>query len=66
MGEKANEQKSKESTVECPTCGEPVAESVDTFPFCTQRCRQIDLGKWLKGDYRISRPVEQADLDQGE
>jgi len=27
------------------------------FPFCSDRCRQIDLGKWASGAYRISSPV---------
>jgi endogenous inhibitor of DNA gyrase (YacG/DUF329 family) len=34
-------------------------------PFCSQRCRTIDLGSWLTGAYRISRPVEEEDLDEG-
>ena len=49
----------------CPTCKEPVPADCETFPFCSKRCRQIDLGKWLEGDYRISRPVEEQDLDEG-
>ena len=36
------------------------------FPFCSKRCRQIDLGKWLGGNYVISRPIEQNDLEEGE
>jgi uncharacterized protein len=27
------------------------------FPFCSDRCRQIDLGKWASGAYVISSPV---------
>ena len=27
------------------------------FPFCSERCRLIDLGKWASGDYVISTPV---------
>jgi hypothetical protein len=27
------------------------------FPFCSDRCRQIDLGKWAMGVYKISSPV---------
>ena len=38
----------------------------DSFrPFCSQRCRSADLGKWLDGGYRISAPVSEEDLDQG-
>jgi endogenous inhibitor of DNA gyrase (YacG/DUF329 family) len=35
----------------CPACGKPVAAKV--APFCSARCQQIDLGRWLKGDYVI-------------
>jgi hypothetical protein len=34
-------------------------------PFCSQRCKTIDLGSWLDGRYQISRPVEEEDLDSG-
>jgi endogenous inhibitor of DNA gyrase (YacG/DUF329 family) len=38
----------------------------DSFgPFCSERCRAADLGKWLDGGYRISSPVAEEDLDQG-
>ena len=50
----------------CPTCGKAVFEDNSAFPFCSKRCRQIDLGKWLSGDYVISRPIEQSDLEEGE
>ena len=29
----------------------------EDFPFCSDRCRKIDLGKWAMGVYRISSPV---------
>lgn len=49
----------------CPICGKPTDRSAPSFPFCTPRCRQIDLGRWLDGRYVISRPIEQPDLDEG-
>lgn len=52
--------------VKCPICKSPVTQASETFPFCCERCRLIDLGKWISGDYKISRPVEEADLDQGD
>ena len=42
---------------ECPTCGGPVgapSEQNRSFPFCSARCRTIDLGKWLDERYRIA------------
>ena len=43
----------------CPVCGEAVAGRAynPLFPFCKPRCKQIDLGKWLGGDYVISQPL---------
>jgi len=51
----------------CPTCGRVTeVKPPDSFrPFCSQRCRSADLGKWLDGGYRISAPVSEEDLDQG-
>jgi uncharacterized protein len=50
----------------CPICDEPTSPNAPTLPFCSDRCRTIDLGKWLDGKYTISRPVEQDDLEQGD
>ncbi len=50
----------------CPICGEPAREDNPSFPFCSERCRTIDLGKWASGDYTISRPIDQSDLEEGE
>lgn len=41
----------------CPTCRTLVTEKDADFPFCSDRCRVIDLGKWASGAYRISSPV---------
>ncbi len=50
----------------CPQCGCPVSDDAEAFPFCCERCRTIDLAKWRDEKYVISRPIEQADLDEGE
>ena len=42
-----------------------MAEPPDAFlPFCSERCRLADLGKWLDGGYRIGSPASEEDLDQ--
>ncbi len=41
----------------CPTCKKTVLASNEDFPFCSDRCRRIDLGKWAMGVYKISSPV---------
>jgi uncharacterized protein len=42
----------------CPTCKKPVKGKDAEFPFCSDRCRRIDLGKWASGAYVISSPVK--------
>jgi endogenous inhibitor of DNA gyrase (YacG/DUF329 family) len=39
----------------CPICRKVVATRAQNafFPFCSERCRLVDLGKWLGGEYRI-------------
>ena len=39
----------------CPICGKPV--KLETRPFCSKRCADIDLGRWLGESYRI--PAEE-------
>jgi endogenous inhibitor of DNA gyrase (YacG/DUF329 family) len=43
--------------VRCPICKKPVKSTDPEFPFCGERCRTIDLGKWASGDYVISSPA---------
>lgn len=49
-------------TLHCPTCRKPVALDSAEVPFCSERCRAIDLGKWASGEYRISSPILDPDL----
>jgi uncharacterized protein len=41
----------------CPECGKP--SSHKDYPFCSTRCKVLDLGRWLSGRYAI--PVAEAD-----
>ncbi|MGO9864643.1 MAG: DNA gyrase inhibitor YacG [Terriglobales bacterium] len=45
----------------CPICKQPANASGADFPFCSERCRLIDLGKWASGGYVISSPVTDAE-----
>jgi len=38
----------------CPICRQPVQRDAPDFPFCSERCKRIDLGHWATGDYRIA------------
>jgi len=44
----------------CPICKKAVKSTDAEFPFCSERCRTIDLGKWARGAYVISSPVTDA------
>ena len=52
----------KALSLRCPTCRTIVLRSDEHFPFCSNRCRLIDLGKWASGGYRISSPVLDPEL----
>jgi uncharacterized protein len=55
----------KTKLLRCPTCGGLVTDKGDDFPFCSDRCRTIDLGKWASGGYRISSPVLDPEVLEG-
>jgi len=48
----------------CPICKAEVSENNASFPFCSDRCKTIDLGKWAQGSYSISRLMNQSDLEE--
>jgi hypothetical protein len=45
----------------CPVCGKPVAEA--SKPFCSERCRDVDLGRWLTGSYVIAGSDQDDEVD---
>jgi uncharacterized protein len=47
--------------LQCPICRKPVKGTDADFPFCSQRCRTLDLGKWARGAYVISSPVKDSE-----
>ena len=49
--------KKRAASLRCPTCRKIVLASDQEFPFCSERCRLIDLGKWASGGYVISTPI---------
>ena len=46
----------------CPICGKPA--SAESRPFCSERCRDVDLNRWLSNSYAI--PAAPGDEDEGE
>jgi uncharacterized protein len=55
-------KKKSAKLLHCPTCGAIVHLRDEDFPFCSDRCRKIDLGKWAMGVYKISSPVIDPDV----
>lgn len=55
--------KGKSSARPCPICGAP--RSDEYRPFCSRRCADIDLGRWLKEDYRVpsQEPADRPEED---
>jgi len=51
----------------CSTCRTPIpreeALRPPTFPFCSSRCKMVDLGKWLGGEYVIPEPIRPDDYE---
>ena len=45
--------------MECPICKEAITEQSDfrARPFCSMRCKAVDLGRWMAEDYTISAPL---------
>jgi uncharacterized protein len=52
---------------QCRTCEAPLPEGIKSpfFPFCSNRCRMVDLNRWFSGDFKISEPLSmELDEDQ--
>jgi endogenous inhibitor of DNA gyrase (YacG/DUF329 family) len=45
----------------CPICGKPAADA--TRPFCSPRCRDVDLNRWLSARYIIPARDEEDDAE---
>lgn len=53
-------------TVPCPTCQTPVLWQPESVyrPFCSERCRLIDLGQWAQGAYSLPAREENGERDE--
>jgi len=55
--------------IACPMCKTVIADAPDDFPsrpFCSARCKLLDLGNWLDGVYRVSEPLDDTAEQVGE
>lgn len=49
--------------VKCPNCGrETEYQGNDFRPFCSERCKMLDLGAWIEGEYTL--PVEGTEMTE--
>jgi len=51
----------------CPTCKRPLPKEQTRltsrhFPFCTERCSLVDLGRWLDGKYQVPVEADEAEI----
>lgn len=51
---------SAKTSTRCPICGKETVLGAENFPFCSERCRTIDLGNWASEKYVISSPAADA------
>lgn len=51
--------------MKCPTCGKPAERKDNPFrPFCSERCKMVDLGRWVNEEYRVpGKPIPSDSAD---
>ena len=53
---------------ECPICAKAFTvsqrEDAPHRPFCSERCKMVDLGRWLDGTYKVSEPAAAEELER--
>ena len=52
--------------LKCPICQRSVSAGEMFFPFCTERCKLIDLGNWATEKYVISKPLNYGEEEPDE
>lgn len=53
------------SELVCPICGQEAKQTPPAFPFCSLRCKAIDMGDWLDGTYE-QQLLGDGELDEDE
>jgi endogenous inhibitor of DNA gyrase (YacG/DUF329 family) len=52
--------------IRCPICKKEVPPGGADFPFCSERCRLLDLGNWASEKYAISTPLKPGELPKND
>jgi hypothetical protein len=60
----SNADKETKKSERCPICDKPAIE--DYAPFCSKRCADVDLHRWLSGSYAIPAVEDDGDAEDGE
>jgi len=60
----ANENDPAIPAEKCPICGQPA--TIAHRPFCSKRCADVDLNRWLTGRYAIPAVEDDEDKDDGD
>jgi endogenous inhibitor of DNA gyrase (YacG/DUF329 family) len=50
----------------CPICKKTVTAGSDFYPFCSERCKLIDLGNWSSEKYVISTPLKPGEEEKSD
>jgi uncharacterized protein len=62
QADRAGLSQNKPSAKRCPICGKPAIEA--SKPFCSERCRDVDLNRWLSNSYAIpGKPEDDQDAE---
>jgi endogenous inhibitor of DNA gyrase (YacG/DUF329 family) len=61
-GEAKPKESGNGSARKCPICGKPATEA--SKPFCSERCRDVDLNRWLSDSYRIPAAKDDDEDEQ--
>jgi endogenous inhibitor of DNA gyrase (YacG/DUF329 family) len=56
-----NAKGAKGTPKSCPICGKPATEA--SKPFCSERCRDVDLNRWLSDSYAIPGKADDEEAD---
>lgn len=54
---------SERKSIPCPICKKPVYQGDPELPFCSDRCRLIDLGNWSSEEYRIPEALNDFEIE---
>jgi endogenous inhibitor of DNA gyrase (YacG/DUF329 family) len=52
--------------MKCPICKKEIPSNSEYLPFCSERCKLIDLGNWASEKYVISTPIAPTTLEDEE